>query len=51
MTDAGFVIAAYVGILGAWAAYALWVVRRLARSRRADPPSDTPRPGSASDGS
>lgn len=34
MTEAGFVIAAYGGILGGLAAYALWLGWRLRTSRR-----------------
>ena len=44
MTDAGFVIAAYVGILGSWVAYAVWLSRRLAARQAPPPPVGTPRP-------
>ncbi len=48
MTDAGFVIAAYVGILGSWVAYALWLSRRLAARHAPPPPTGAPRPDNTS---
>lgn len=48
MTDAGFVIAAYAGILASWLAYAIWLSRRLSARTAPPRPGGTPRPDETS---